>query len=488
MTTPLEVTDLTVIYPNGMRALDGVSLHIGPDDRTAVVGRSGSGKTTLVRAVLGLLPPGTRTSGSVRVVGREILGLRERELRALRGTVIGYVPQDPFAACDPLRTVGHHVDEAWGAHRRRPPADASATALAATGIPDAAARLRQYPHEWSGGMLQRATLVAATTHTPTLTLADEPTSALDADLADDVLTAITRACGALLLISHDLALVARHAGTVTVLDGGRVVERGSTADVLVAPAAEETRRLVAGATIAPRAVGTDTSGAVVAEVHEVSKRYRRRGGETTAVAGATLTLHAGEVVGVTGPSGSGKSTLARLVAGMERPDGGTVRIDGLNAWDSGPRRPGLVMPVFQDPVSSLDRRWPLWRSLAEPGVARGERPSRAGARAMAMAALDRVGLGDIDPRRLPGSLSVGQAQRVAIARAVAARPRLLVADEPTASLDVTTAAEITALLRAVADEGAAVLVVSHDVPRLRGYADRILTVAHGRLDQEVTTP
>ncbi|MGE0838582.1 ABC transporter ATP-binding protein [Pseudonocardia sp.] len=478
---PLEIADLTVVYPNGLRALDSVCLRLDADERAAVVGRSGSGKTSLVRAVLGLLPPGTRTSGTIRVAGRDVLGLPERELRALRGKVIGYVPQDPFAACDPLRTVGHHIDETWRAHRERPPAGAATAALTATGIDDAGARLRQHPHQWSGGMLQRATLVAATAHTPTLTLADEPTSALDAHLADEVLDAITAACGALLLISHDLSLVARHADTLVVLDSGRVVEHGAAAQVLTRPDSDRTRHLLAAATVPARA-HRPNRGAPVAEASDVSRRYRLPGGTVTAVDGATLTVRTGEIVGVTGPSGSGKSTLARIVAGMEHPDTGTVRLDGRDTSAPGPRRPGLVMPVFQDPVSSLDHRWPLWRTLTEPGRARGERPSRARAQALAADALDRVGLGDIDPRRLPGTLSVGQAQRVAIARALAARPRLLVADEPTASLDVTTATEITTLLRTVADAGTAVLVVSHDVPRLHSYADRVLVMSRGRLD------
>jgi peptide/nickel transport system ATP-binding protein len=199
----------------------------------------------------------------------------------------------------------------------------------------------------------------------------------------------------------------------------------------------------------------------------------RRYGPVTAVDGVDLDVAAGEVVGVIGRSGSGKSTLARLVGGMERPDAGTVHLHG--------NRPGFVMPVFQDPVASLDRRWPLWRTLAEPRRARGERHSRRRLRDLAAEALDRVGLAGVDVDRVPGTLSTGQAQRVAIARALLARPALLIADEPTASLDVAAATAIAALLRTIADDGAALLVVSHEEARLRSYADRVIRMRAGRL-------
>ena len=479
--TPLVVDELTVTYPNGHRALDRMSLQVGEGERWAVVGRSGSGKTTLVRTILGLLPAGSTTSGSVRVDGREVLGASEAALREIRGLVVGYVPQDPFAACDPLRTVGHHVGEAWMAHGRTPPAGAVTGALSGVGIDDAGQRAAQHPHQWSGGMLQRATLVAGTAHSPALTIADEPTSALDAELADEVLDLVRRTSGALLLISHDLALVSRHTDSVLVLADGRVVERGPAATLLRSPSAAETAELVAASTPAPRqARCLDGQERTVAEVRAVGKRY----GTVRAVDGVTLAVAAGEVVGIVGRSGSGKSTLARLLGGIERPDCGSVLLDGRDAWN-GRRtlRPGFVMPVFQDPVASLDRRWSLWRTLTEPLLGRGERLSRARRRVLAAQVLARVGLEDVDVDRTPGSLSVGQAQRVAIARALVAEPALLIADEPTASLDVAATATITDLLRGIADDGAALLVVSHDRARLESYADRVLTMHAGRLTE-----
>ncbi|TKJ18279.1 ATP-binding cassette domain-containing protein [Blastococcus sp. CCUG 61487] len=486
----LEVQGLTVTFADGFRGLVDVDLVVPHGGRLGVVGSSGCGKTTLVRTVLGLLPPGTQVTGTVRVDGREVTGCSERELRSRRGTDIGYVAQDPYAACDPLHRVERHVTEAWTAHRRRPPDGVVAERLSGVGIPDAARRAAQYPHQWSGGMLQRATTVAGTAHEPLLTLADEPTSALDAELSDGLLELLRRTCRSLVLVSHDLALVARHTDEVLVLDGGRVVERGAAGTVLGRPAHEVTRLLVAASTPAPRAASTASappSGMPAVRLTGVGRTYASGGSAVPAVRGVDLDVHAGEVVGVVGRSGSGKSTLLRLAAGLEPPDTGRVLLAGADAWPRASRRrvvrprAGWAMPVFQDPVASLDRRWPLWRTVTEPLVLAGGRLSRAERRRRTAEALADVGLGEVDVDRRPATLSVGQCQRVAVVRALIARPALVVADEPTASLDVDAAAAVAALLRAAADDGAAVLVVSHDEPRLASYADRLVRMADGEL-------
>lgn len=491
---PLDVAGLTVTYPNGLRALDNVTLRIDEGRRVAVVGRSGSGKTTLVRAVLGLLPAGTTVEGRVRVAGTDILGAPERVLSGLRGRALGYVPQNPYTACDPLRTVGHHVAEAWAAHRETPPAGAVAANLTSVGIDSAGNRAQQHPHQWSGGMLQRATLVAAGVHDPQLTLADEPTSALDAALADDVLTLVADQCAALLLISHDLGLVGRHAEDVVVLSDGHVVERGTSEKVLTDPVSSTANELRDASTVIPgppsgRAIASrrsTSSEPAAAQLERVSRRYRTADTETPALRDVSLSLNRGEMTGVVGPSGSGKSTLARLACGLERPDTGTLTINGQDHWARGRStlRPGFVMPIFQDPAESLDRRWPLWRTITEPLRGRGQRHSRAARKRFATGALARVGLDGIDVDRLPGSLSVGQLQRVAVARAMQADPALLIADEPTASLDVIGAAAITDLLRDITDSGTAMLIVSHDEARLARYADRIVRITDGCLEEE----
>lgn len=476
----LLVERLSVTYSGGFRALDNVTLSLPAGQRLGVVGASGCGKTTLVRTILGLLPPRTRVTGRVRVDGQDVLGLRGRELRALRGDAVGYVAQDPFAACDPLRSIRHHVAEAWTAKGRRPSEGVIEQGLASVGIPQASTRMRQHPHQWSGGMLQRATTLAAGVHHPVLTLADEPTSALDRELGDDMLDLLWSNCSSLLLVSHDLALVGRHADEVAVLEGGRVVEHGSADRVLRSADHPVTKRLLTASSPAPYdGSPPPKTSTPVLRLRGVSRAYTVGNTQVDAVRAVDLDAFAGEVIGLVGPSGSGKSTLLRLAAGMERPDTGTVSMGGVDPWASGGSRarwprPGWVMPVFQDPVASLDPRWPIWRTVAEPLVAQGARDSRQALRARVRQELSSMGLADIDIDRRPGALSVGQCQRVALARSVIGGPGVIVADEPTASLDVDSAALAAGALRAAAGAGAAVLVASHDELRLASIANRIM--------------
>jgi peptide/nickel transport system ATP-binding protein len=468
----LRVRDLRVAY-DGRPVLCGVDLDVPAGRTVALVGRSGCGKTTLLRAVLGLLPRAATASGSVQVAGQEVLGQPERALRPLRGPLMGYVAQDPYAACDPLRSVGSHVEEAWRAHGRRPAEGEVAARCDRVGIATAAQRLQERPGRWSGGMLQRATTVAATSQRPAVVLADEPTSALDAELADDALELLRGTASAVLLVSHDLALVARHADEVVVLDGGTVVERGPATRVLASPQHAVTRALRDASAPPARSSRPTTGRPAVVELCAVSHGY----GGPLLLDEVDLQVHAGEVVGVVGPSGTGKSTLLRVAAGTESPRTGSVRFAGGARW---PRK-GWVMPVFQDPVASLDRRWPLQRTVLEPLDIAGPRLPRAERAAAAQAALERVGLGHVSGRARPDELSVGMCQRVAVARALAAGPALVVADEPTASLDVEAAAQVAGLLRSAADAGTAVLAVSHDAVRLRSIADRVLRLSGGRL-------
>ncbi|OLT16970.1 hypothetical protein BJF78_13605 [Pseudonocardia sp. CNS-139] len=241
----VEIDDLTVTYRSGQTALHRLRLTVEPGATLAVVGESGSGKSTLALAVLGLLPPGAEVGGSIRLDGEELVGASPRRIRRLRGRTIGYVPQDPFAAFDPMRPVRDHLVQAWRATGTRPAAHAVAEALTQVGLEPA--RARQRPHQWSGGMLQRATIAAATVHGPPLTIADEPTSALDTDNRDAVLSLLRRRSHALLLISHDLGLVAGVADHVAVLRAGRLVETGPAGTVLTGPRHPFTRDLAAAA-------------------------------------------------------------------------------------------------------------------------------------------------------------------------------------------------------------------------------------------------
>ena len=481
MTTPLlRIRGLTVSYSSGPVVLDGLDLDIHAGECLALVGESGCGKTTLARAILGLLPRHVAVAGTIELLGDDISRASAKSRRALLGHHLGYVAQDPYAACDPIRTVRHHIEEAWRAHGASVPPGVIEQRISALGIGAAATRLRDRPHQWSGGMLQRASISAATVHDPELVLADEPTSALDAELADGVLHAVRRASRSLLLISHDLRLVENHADRIAVLRDGRIVETGHTDSVTTSPRHEHTGQLLTAAdTIrsAPRPAGDSPRPAAtspVVAIDRVSVTYHSGTSAIQALRDASLTVHAGEIVGIAGPSGSGKSTLLRIASGIEHPESGTVTFAGGQA--SVPR--GYVMPVFQDPVASLDRRWPIWRSITEPATV-NKRLSRQERLQLAGEALARVRLRELDPYRLPGQLSVGQCQRVAIARALIAGPSLIVADEPTASLDVTTAAEIVDLLRRTRQSGLAIALVSHDEALLAAVADRIVRIRDG---------
>ncbi|NEE00170.1 ABC transporter ATP-binding protein [Phytoactinopolyspora halotolerans] len=493
----MRIGGLGVRYPDGHLALDGVSVVVHDGETVAVVGGSGSGKSTLVRAVLGLLPAGTVVAGSISLEGvGDLTRMRDRELRGIRGRHIGYVAQDPYASADPWWTVGHHVGEAWRVHRLRVPAQEIVARVATLGVDDARTRLGDRPATWSGGMLQRADIVAATAHRPRLIVADEPTSALDVEVARTALAALVAQSRSLLLVSHDLDMVAEHADRIVVLDGGRIAQelivgrRGAHAlqDAASHPA---TRRLLAalpGSVARPARpaarVGSGVEAAdseVVAALEDVTLAYS--GGDAV-VAGVDLRIAAGEVVGLCGPSGAGKSTVLRALAGLLRPVSGTVRHGDVALWtDDGTRpRPGFVMPIFQDAAASLNPRWPIWKTVAEATATTSlgnRRLSAPDVRRRAYDLLRSVGLGDVDPQARPRRLSGGQRQRVAVARAMGGGAALVVADEPTAALDTVYAQEIVDLLRALADSGCALAVVSHDERRLRSFAGRVLRVADG---------
>jgi peptide/nickel transport system ATP-binding protein len=466
----LSIEGLSVRYGDVV-ALHDVDLAVADGQVVALIGESGSGKSTLLDAVLGVLPPAAEVSGTIRPGGMR------------RGIEIGYLAQDPFGSCDPVWPVGHHVAEAWRVHGQRPPRGHIARRMAALGV--AADRLRRRPHTWSGGMLQRADLVAATAHEPALLLADEPTSALDADAADAAMTDLTRTARSALIAGHDLALLTRHADEVYVLLRGSVVERiridrGGTTALAEKATHEHTRALLnalpRSAPWSPTAVlgppeqqyGSKVRpGRAVARLERVTLGHP---GGPPVLVDVGLTVRAGEVVGICGPSGQGKTTLLRALAGLHRPVAGTIRLGDVDVWQGRrPRRPrpGYVMPIFQDVSASLDPRWQVWRSVAEAGATRADV-----ARLFAA-----VGLAESHLDVLPHQLSGGQRQRVAIARALAGRPALIVADEPTAALDPTVAAGVVRLLREVADGGSAVVVASHDEARIRSFADRVLRVA-----------
>ncbi|MGX1805414.1 ABC transporter ATP-binding protein [Nocardia sp. NPDC055321] len=458
MSVPIaEIRGLTVAYGGGEPVLREVSLTVGRGETVAVVGPSGSGKTTIVRALLGTLGDVSIRAGDVLFDGVAVSGSRFRDLR---GTRIGYVSQDPFAAMDPIMSVRTNIAQPWRIARRPVPPGRIVADLAAVGIADPAARIRQRPFAWSGGMLQRGSVTTARALDPELVLADEPTSALDEANAHRVMAALTAGSSALLIVSHDRRLVEQYADRIYVVRDGSVVEAG-----LSSPVVEQrmsTRKPI-------------VSAPPILRAHGVRKRYPAGGG----LAATDLAVRPGEILGLAGPSGAGKSTLLRILAGIEPPTGGRVVWDGSD----GTPPPGQVGVVFQNAVGSLDPRRPIHRAITEPLRPRlRSRLPRTESVVIARKALERVGLGGIDPNRLPRELSGGQAQRVALARTLAGDVRLLLADEPTASLDESATAHVLDILRRLAGDGVAIVLVSHSERLLADLADTVI-----RLDPDRST-
>ncbi len=486
----LEFQDVSIDYPNGFRAASGVSFSVEAGQCLAIVGESGSGKTTLARAALGILPKGSRVSGSIRTGDTEIVGASEKTLRRVRGLMAGFVSQEPFSSFNPIARVYDHLAEAWRVHARRPDALTIYGSLEDLGIENASRTTDKYPFEWSGGMLQRAAIAAAATHRPTIIIADEPTSALDTSRAESILAALKASRAALLLISHDIGLVRRYADKIAVCYEGRIVEIGEAARIFSRPQHEHTKSLLHDASAETENEDQITSDRVVLEAKDLRKTYVRAGAEMHAVRRADLTVRSGEIVGICGPSGSGKSTLLRLLATIDTPTHGTVLFENdlVTSGDSRKlqgrkARTGFVMPIFQDPLSSLNANWKVWRIVTEPLEAkhRSEKLTRSEKRDIAQQILAKVGLESLDLDTRPRRLSVGQSQRISIARALIASPKLIVADEPTSALDVSVSRKILGLFAKIAAAGTAIVIVSHDQSMLKNLCHRVLRMDEGVL-------
>ncbi|MFF9067221.1 dipeptide ABC transporter ATP-binding protein [Streptomyces sp. NPDC014891] len=504
MTPPLvEVQDLTVEFArNGdpVRAVDGLSLTLGEGRALALVGESGSGKSTVAAALLGLhRGTGARVGGTVRVGGIDVATAGPGELRRLRGGVAAMVFQDPLSALDPYYAVGDQIAEVHRVHAggtRRAARARAVQVLDRVGIPDAARRSRSRPHEFSGGMRQRALLAMALACEPRLLVADEPTTALDVTVQAqilDLLHELRRETGtALLLVTHDVGVAAGSVDEVLVMRDGREVERGPVGRVLGAPAEPYTRRLLAAV---PRLDGpvrepAAPRGRPLLDVRDLRKVFGRGPRAVTAVEGASLTLHAGETLGVVGESGSGKTTLGRMLVRLLDPTAGRLRYDGtdigaLSERELRPYRRELQM-VFQDPVSSLNPRRSVGESIADPLRAAGERDETR-IRGRVRELLDRVGLDPDRHEAYPHEFSGGQRQRVGIARALAAEPRIVVCDEPVSALDVTTQAQVTALLAELqAELGLGLVFIAHDLAVVRRVSDRVAVMRAGRIVEQGT--
>ncbi|MEV4510277.1 ABC transporter ATP-binding protein [Dactylosporangium sp. NPDC049525] len=508
--TLLRVEDLRVTFHSGRRRVDavrGVSLEVAAGECLAVVGESGSGKSVTARTLVGLTGPGARVeAGRLEFAGRDLRRLGPRGWRDVRGRGIGLVLQDALVSLDPLRTVGAEIAEALASSRSSRRARV-VELLAEVGVPEPAQRARQHPHELSGGLRQRALIASAIAAGPSLLVADEPTTALDVTVQAQILALLAqrKASGtALLLISHDLAVVAGLADRTAVMRDGLIVESGPTAQVLTDPQHPYTRQLLAAVpgahprgtrlsgphqrtavTVAPAVPRQPPASPVpVLQAQSVGKRFRLPGGGfRDAVRDVSLTLAAGEILGLVGESGSGKSTVARIVLGLLTPDAGTVLLHGrpwsaLRERDRRPLRRSIGV-VFQDPLSSFDPRHPVRRIVAEPLDVIGH--PRADRRRV-LELLDQVGLGAAVLDRRPVELSGGQRQRVAIARALAPGPALLVCDEPVSALDVSIQAQVLDLLTDLrAELGVAMLFISHDLGVVHHLSDRVAVMRDGAL-------
>ncbi|MDF5754223.1 ABC transporter ATP-binding protein [Spongiactinospora sp. TRM90649] len=502
--TLLSVEDLRVVIDrpgHRVHALAGVSMAVEPGEVVGLVGESGGGKSMLARSIVGLLPGAARATGRVLFGGADVLTMDETALRAHRGGGAAICFQNPRGALSPTRTVGRQLTDRLSAHQGLNGGAARKAAIElfeGVGIRSAERRLAAYPHELSGGQAQRVMISLATGCAPGLLIADEPTTGLDVTLTREILRRFRAAADAegrgVLLISHDLASIAEICDRVVVLNAGRVVESGPAVRVLREPADPYTRALIDAVPDISRPKPTTAReqgepGAEAVRIEDAHVVYGSRfgSGGHHALRGVSLTVRAGETVGVVGESGSGKSTLARLMLGMIAPTSGRVTLAGRDparlrgrALRDLRRRAQLV---FQDPVGALSPRRTIADAVAEPLRAAGVPAAERGRRVAE--ALSRMGLPESFLNRRPHELSGGQAQRVGIARALVGAPDLIVFDEPTSALDVTVQAQILKVVGEVAgDAGRGSVFISHDLATVRGTCDRVVVLYLGRIVEE----
>ena len=511
----LSVRNLQVEFPNqngAVKAVDGVSFDLFAGQTLAIVGESGSGKSTTAHAIINLLPGNGRVSGgSIKFGEHELVGMAEKGLEKIRGQEIGFVPQDPMSNLNPVWSIGFQVEEAIRANgvasEKKQVREAAVAVLEKAGLADARTRLKQFPHQFSGGMRQRVLIGIGLAANPRLLIADEPTSALDVTVQRgilDHLDELTKDSGtSVILITHDLGLAVERAETVVVMYRGKIVEAGPSLEILQNPQHPYTKRLVAAApSLASRRLGvgeirenaatkTQEAGSQVAiSVQNLTKVFDIRGTgfrstPFTAVNDVSFDIHRGSTTALVGESGSGKSTVAKLLMGLEKPTSGQIHIDGRDVGSLN-RHQMLALrrrmqPVFQDPYGSLDPLYNIANTIAEPMLTHrvGDRASR---RDRVRELLDQVSLPQSIATRYPSELSGGQRQRVAIARALALKPDILILDEAVSALDVLVQAQILDLLASLQNElDLTYLFITHDLAVVRLIADNVCVMSKGQI-------
>ena len=546
--TVLEVRDLSVDFgvdKKWVPAAIGLNYEVRAGEVLAIVGESGSGKSASSMALLGLLPSNSRVTGSVKLAGRELLGTNEANIRAVRGKDVAVIFQEPMTALNPVYTVGSQIVETVRLHNEVSPEEARLRALhmlELVELPDPEKAFRSYPHQLSGGQRQRAMIAQSLSCDPKLLIADEPTTALDVTVQAEILDLMrnlrNKLDSAIVLITHDMGVVADLADRIAVMRRGLIVETGTAAQIFHNPQHEYTQALLAavphlGQGSAASAADVDVTAALAAATHaeilsipedelirrerenaaalaaaeaakpkgepvlelsDVAIEYPKQGRVPAfrAVEGANLVIYPGQVVGLVGESGSGKTTIGRAAVGLLPVAAGTMRVVGQDI--SAAKRNGRqlhemrrhVGMVFQDPSSSLNPRLPIGESIGEPmflaGVAKG-----AELQQRIEALLDQVELPRNYRNRYPHELSGGQKQRVGIARALSLKPKLMVADEPTSALDVSVQARVLDLFQNLQKElGFACLFVTHDLAVVDVLADRICVMQRGRIVEQGT--
>lgn len=530
----LEFKNMTVEFPTRrgiFTAVQDVSLSVDPGEILGVVGESGAGKSTIGNAVIGLLePPGRLAGGEIYLKGRRIDNLDEDALRAIRGKRIGMIFQDPLTSLDPLQTVEQQLMETIQLHLKQSDEEARASAVSLldrVGIPDPAVRIKQYPHQFSGGMRQRVVIALALCADPEVIIADEPTTALDVSIQAQILELMRELCRersvGMILITHDMGVIADVTDRVAVMYRSRLVEEGPTEKILGDPDHDYTKSLISAV---PRPdvrlarfpvveyieSAGDRRDSIDVATHWLGAGRSESGGETMlrvedlhvrfltkfaflkkhriyldAVNRVSFDIRQGEVFGLVGESGSGKSTIARAIAGLYKPSGGHIHFAGADLTEvrtesEMDRYRRQMQMIFQDPFSSLNPRMKVLDIVSEPIRFHGLASGGAETRQIVMDLLEHVGLGAEAARRYPHEFSGGQRQRISIARALATRPRFLICDEPTSALDVSIQAQILNLLKDLqAELGLTMLFISHDLPVIRQMCDRVGVMRHGKL-------
>ncbi len=488
----LEVRDLSIRYGDAA-VVEQLGFSVSRGESVGLVGESGSGKSQTALAVMGLLPRQARVTGSIRFAGTELVGAPQQTLDTLRARRIGMVFQDPLQALNPYLRIGRQLREILVRHKLAKGSDIDKRViamLARVGLADPGRQFRAFPHQLSGGMRQRVMLASALIAEPELLIADEPTTALDVTVQAQILELLEeiRDETALLLITHDLGIVAGHCERMLVLKSGRLVDAGATTSLFASPGHAHTRVLL---NAAPRLDRSDlpppASGSSILGVEEASVSYDAHGHERLrAVKGISFSLRGGETLAIVGESGSGKTSFVRAMLGLVPMDAGRAVYAGASLEGPVERRAKKqrrdLQLVFQDPVSALNPQMRVQRIIEEPLLVHEAQLSTGERAVRVVEALEQVGLDERFLGRFPHELSGGQAQRVAIARALVLGPRVLICDEAVAALDGSVRERVLKLLRTIQEQtGLSIIFISHDLAVVRSISHRVLVMYMGRL-------